>query len=190
MNSHPPPGAQGTGTGNRRAFLIQLAAGATGLLAVLIPFASGLLVFLDPLRRRSRKTGFVRVATLDSVPADGIARRFPVLADRTDAWTHYPREPIGAVYLRRAMDRSGVQAFNAICPHAGCFVEFNAAEREFQCPCHNSRFTPEGARIDPARSPSPRDLDLLEVDPVRLERGEIWIAFKNYLAGTPERKER
>ncbi len=190
MNLPPQPIVEHHGAADRRGFLVKLAAVGAGLLAILIPSASGVLVFLDPLRRRSKRTGFVRVATLDSLPDDGLARRFPVIADRNDAWTHYPHEPIGAVYLRRVKDRTDIQAFNAICPHAGCFVDFNAMEREFQCPCHNSRFTPDGTRIDPQSSPSPRDLDLLQVDPEKLKQGEIWIEFKNYLAGTPEMKER
>jgi menaquinol-cytochrome c reductase iron-sulfur subunit len=190
MNPSTPQSAENPGVEDRRGFFLKLAAGAIGMLAVLIPAASGLIVFLDPLRRRTRSTGFVRVATLDSLPDDGIARRFPVIADRTDAWTHYPHEPIGAVYLRRVKDRPEIQALNAICPHAGCFYEFNAAEREFQCPCHNSRFAPDGTRIDPQSSPSPRDLDTLPIDPKKLAQGEIWIEFKNFLAGTPEKKER
>ncbi|MHC4942318.1 MAG: QcrA and Rieske domain-containing protein [Planctomycetota bacterium] len=184
-HSHPEQAV-----GDRRNFLKKLLAGVVGFILVLSPFLSGLLVFLDPLRRKSKSTGFLRVAVLDSVPADGMARRFPVIAERTDAWNRYLNEPIGAVYLYRTQGAEDVLAFNAICPHAGCSVDFNMEAREFRCPCHNSRFTSEGVRLDPGASPSPRDLDRLEVDSARLKQGEVWIEFKNFLAVTPEMIER
>lgn len=31
-------------------------------------------------------------------------------------------------------------AFNAVCPHAGCIVEYDASNTTFICPCHGSRF--------------------------------------------------
>jgi len=38
-------------------------------------------------------------------------------------------------------DESGkVHARSAICPHLGCMVSFNSAEKSWDCPCHGSRF--------------------------------------------------
>ena len=34
------------------------------------------------------------------------------------------------------------------CPHLGCALKYNAAEHSWDCPCHGSRFTEEGALID------------------------------------------
>src|SRR5438309_4689223 len=45
---------------------------------------------------------------------------------------------LGAVYLRRTPDGK-LQAFNVVCPHAGCFVDFLPERGMYLCPCHNSR---------------------------------------------------
>ncbi|MCA9123515.1 MAG: Rieske 2Fe-2S domain-containing protein [Planctomycetaceae bacterium] len=175
---------------DRRGFVTRLLAVVCGGIAGAVPFLSGLVVILDPLRRRADGQGFLRVTTLDSVPDDGIARYFPVVTDRTDAWNRYLDEPIGAVFLRREPGSSELECLNAICPHAGCFVDFNIAAKQFQCPCHDSNFESTGKRLNPDSCPSPRDLDTLEVDPERLKAGEVFVNFKNFLTATPEKVEK
>jgi Rieske Fe-S protein len=50
-------------------------------------------------------------------------------------------------------ETNNVHAFSAVCPHLGCIVQWNADEKSFDCPCHGSRFTKEGAVINgPATS--------------------------------------
>jgi glycine/D-amino acid oxidase-like deaminating enzyme/nitrite reductase/ring-hydroxylating ferredoxin subunit len=44
-------------------------------------------------------------------------------------------------------------ALSPVCPHMGCDVRWNAAERSWDCPCHGSRFAPDGALLNgPAAS--------------------------------------
>jgi menaquinol-cytochrome c reductase iron-sulfur subunit len=165
---------------------------ALGAVITVFPFVPGLAVFLDPVLRRRKKHGgeasegnFVRVAALESIPASG-AQQFPVIADRHDAWSHFPKERIGAVYLRR-VGATGVEAFNAVCPHLGCIFSYVASRNEFYCPCHNSAFHIDGSRIEgPGRvNPSPRPLDALEVQ-VK-ENGEVWVKFQDFLTGIEEK---
>jgi Rieske Fe-S protein len=163
--------------------LKKVAAGIMGALAGLIPAVSGLVVLFDPLRRQATNGGAVHVASLSSLPEDGVPRRFAVVASQTDAWNRMPRVPIGAVYLRRTGDNR-VRAFNVICPHAGCFVDFVPARKGYHCPCHNSSFNLEGGIADP-KSPSPRGLDELEVE-IR-NQTEIWVRFRNFRAGEKEK---
>ena len=59
----------------------------------------------------------------------------------------------------RAVDGS-VTAVSARCTHMGCLVDFNPAERTWDCPCHGSRFATDGLVIEgPATSPlAPKDV--------------------------------
>lgn len=34
------------------------------------------------------------------------------------------------------------------CPHMGCALKWNSAEHSWDCPCHGSRFTPDGVLLD------------------------------------------
>jgi menaquinol-cytochrome c reductase iron-sulfur subunit len=178
----------------RRNLLAAIAAVIVGGLASLLPLGAGALVFLDPILRRKKSGGaaaeeggrpYRRVASVEALFADGTPVQVPVIADLTDAWSREPNQPIGAVYLRKLADGK-VACFNAICPHAGCFVAYSGERKVFQCPCHTSSFELDGQRIMP--SPSPRDMDGLTVDEVKLKDGEVWVQFVNYYPGHEERE--
>jgi menaquinol-cytochrome c reductase iron-sulfur subunit len=168
---------------DRRGFLKKFCATVLGAVLGLAPVAAGLRVMLDPLRRRGVAGSLVRVTSLDALPADGVPRKFPVLADRTDAWNKFQNVPVGAVYLRRTT-AGKLEALNVVCPHAGCFVDFSADRGKFLCPCHNSLFAVDGKLAD-ASSPAARGLDSLEVE-LRHER-EVWVKFQNFEAGKVEK---
>jgi glycine/D-amino acid oxidase-like deaminating enzyme/nitrite reductase/ring-hydroxylating ferredoxin subunit len=57
------------------------------------------------------------------------------------------RDPTGALHER-----------SAICTHLGCIVQWNSAEKSWDCPCHGSRFDKFGAVIN-----GPANSDLLKV---------------------------
>ncbi len=50
-------------------------------------------------------------------------------------------------------DKEPVIAFSAACTHMGCIVQWNRADRQYHCPCHNGRFTEYGK---PANGPNGR----------------------------------
>jgi menaquinol-cytochrome c reductase iron-sulfur subunit len=179
----------------RRSFLVRLAAVIAGGIVALFPFVAGWGVITNPLRRSRDASGggdadstkFVRVCPLDALPADGTPREFAVVADVVDAWTHAPAQKIGAVFLSRtSKEPNAVTAFTATCPHLGCSVEFDTANKQFECPCHKSGFAIDGKQLF---GPSRRGLDPL---PVMLEdkagaKG-ILVKFERFKGGIPERK--
>ena len=59
------------------------------------------------------------------------------------------RDPEGAVH-----------AVSPVCTHMGCTVTWNTAETTWDCPCHGSRFTCDGAVI---QGPAVKDLEAKDV---------------------------
>jgi Rieske Fe-S protein len=184
----PSPGAASDA---RRSFLVKLAATVAGAVAALTPLLGGLVMGLDPLRRKAKPTDFMRLAALDELPENGEPLGVRVIADRADAWSLQKNQPVGRVFLRRVRDAAGqwqVTALSAECPHAGCFVSFARGEAageegKFLCPCHNSAFRISGEMIQP--TPSPRDMDALECQVRASDAGreEVWVKFQTFYAG-------
>lgn len=190
----PETGASTAPEPVRRNLLVSLLALAVGGLISLLPFTAGLFVFLDPVIKKRAKgamTGdFRRVCSLDTLPASGEPVKVALVADRVDAWTVDPNQPIGAVYLHREKAKDGgeqVKAFNAICPHAGCFVGWLPADKVYLCPCHNSAFLPDGEKTNykGKTNPSPRPMDSLDVE---VRGDEVWVLFQNFHVGLHEKQ--
>jgi nitrite reductase/ring-hydroxylating ferredoxin subunit len=62
---------------------------------------------------------------------------------------------IGREKLAVSRDEDGdLHALSPVCTHLGCVVEWNGAEGRWDCPCHGSRFRPDGSVIrGPAKEP-------------------------------------
>jgi Rieske Fe-S protein len=76
-------------------------------------------------------------------------------------------EPGCGAVLRRGLSKVAVyrdehgiaHELSAVCPHLGCIVHWNAAEKSWDCPCHGSRFDTLGKVIN---GPSNADLSPAE----------------------------
>ena len=84
-----------------------------------------------------------------------------LLKDRLVSWNAdtRPMESLrpgeGAVFatdegkLAVCRDRNGtLHSCSAVCTHLACDVAWNTAEQTWDCPCHGSRFSPEGKVIN------------------------------------------
>ncbi len=180
--NRPPPLPEGAEP--RREFLVKAATVALGGAAVAPPMVAGVAFALDPVRRQAPgASDFARITTLDALPADGVPKKFTVFADRVDAWNRHPRTAVGAIYLRRTGDKD-VTALHSICPHAGCFVDYQPGKSQYYCPCHNSAFSTDGA-VSGQGNPSARGLDTLAVE---IRNGkEVWVRYQNFRMGTAEK---
>jgi glycine/D-amino acid oxidase-like deaminating enzyme/nitrite reductase/ring-hydroxylating ferredoxin subunit len=64
---------------------------------------------------------------------------------------------IGGRHLAAFRDGSGaLHVLSARCPHLGCIVGWNEADRTWECPCHGSRFTAEGQLAQGPATEGPR----------------------------------
>jgi Rieske Fe-S protein len=87
-----------------------------------------------------------------AAPAKGFTVALPESLPAGEAFV----PPGRAVAIFR--DGEGVFAISTICTHLGCVVKHTA--EGFECPCHGSRFKPDGAV---AKGPAPRPLTWLQV---------------------------
>lgn len=193
----------GTST-SRRPFLVRFLAVLCSIIVAIFPVAAGLGVIFDPARRRkaaaagessaasatsSGNAKEVRICALDALTAGAPPQPFPVILEVVDdAWTRTFNQKVGMVFLERKAPGSNpeVVALNAKCPHLGCMVDFDAAKKEFKCPCHESAFAVDGARL---YGPSLRGMDELKTE-VRTTDGhkEVFVFFQKFQPGIAERK--
>lgn len=51
-------------------------------------------------------------------------------------------------------DNGTVRGMSNVCTHLGCTVAWSAEEKSFNCPCHGSKFNPDGTvKTGPAEDP-------------------------------------
>ena len=173
----------------RRGFFVKFVAGLIGSIVALVPMITAGGFLLGPIFKK-RKVGEneepdagdgflpldIKAAAL---PLDGPPQQVTVIADRVDAWNFYPQERVGSVWLRRTDD--GIIAFNTICPHLGCSVDYRTSHEDFYCPCHLSNFDLNGERQNMI---PPRDMDSLET---KIVEDRVWVKFENYRGGIEEK---
>jgi len=153
-----------------------------GAAAFATPVVVGIVSFLNPLRQKGQAGELVRLASLEGLLEGGPPVKTPVIMDRVDAWNRFPKQPVGAVFLRRTA-KDQVLALQVVCPHAGCFVDYDEANQRYVCPCHKATFDLDGKRLE-ERSESPRDLDELEVD---VRGPEVWVKFERFQPGSTDK---
>ncbi|MEX0643411.1 MAG: ubiquinol-cytochrome c reductase iron-sulfur subunit [Pirellulales bacterium] len=179
----------------RRSFLTRAVTVLMGGIVFIFPFAAGLGVLFDPLRRRKSKGAgnadeavqFIRICPLDALPADGPPQLFPVITEVVDAWSHTPGQRIGSVFLTRtdADGKPNITCFTSTCPHLGCAVDWHKSDDHFECPCHVSAFDKDGEKLF---GPALRGLDRLDV---KLEESDgqtnVLVAYERFRTGIAER---
>ncbi len=97
-----------------------------------------------------------------------VVKRFVADRLKTETRTVTDLAPGEAAVLAQADGRvavyrdpeGAVHAVSPVCTHMGCTVTWNTAETTWDCPCHGSRFTCDGAVV---QGPAVKDLERKEV---------------------------
>jgi glycine/D-amino acid oxidase-like deaminating enzyme/nitrite reductase/ring-hydroxylating ferredoxin subunit len=79
-------------------------------------------------------------------------------------------------------DHGVTHACSAVCPHLGGVVHWNTAEKTWDCPCHGSRFSPEGEVIE-----GPAIVGLEPLPVTRLRKPEERVIGRGTMAPQPRR---
>ena len=135
-------------------------AGATLAAAMTVPLVG---YFLGPLMRR-RSEPKVRIGRLEDFVVDQ-PREVQFALRVRDGWV--TEEGRRAAWVVRRAEK--VFVFDPRCTHLSCAYHWEAAARQFLCPCHNGLYDLDGRVVG---GPPPRPLD---VYPVTVEDGALFI---------------
>lgn len=115
----------------------------------------------DPTRKTLRAAGDFARETLN------MAAQYTEWLTGGDVDSVSEIEPDSGAIVRRGLTKlavyrdaaGGLHYLSAICPHLGCIVQWNSAERTWDCPCHGSRYGRLGEVIN-----GPANRDLTRID--------------------------
>jgi len=134
----PAPAAGST----RRELFSAIWAGGLGLLALIAAWLC--TRFAMPRVRPGEFGGIVDAGLAGELPNPG------------DPPVNHPR---GRFWMVRT--EAGFLALYKACTHLDCLFDWNPLEGRFICPCHGSRFGPDGAWVS---GPAPRGLDRFVIE--------------------------
>jgi Rieske Fe-S protein len=161
---------------SRRDFLRLLPLGIFG--AMLATVATAAFRFLRPPRAQASSAKWIDVAPLSEVKGAKPVMR-TITVERTAGWSSTLEEQF--VYV---LPQKGNQVVSAVCPHEGCNVNWREEAGVFSCPCHDSNFNADGARLG---GPARRGLDPL---PSREQNGVIQVQYQTFVNNVAERVTR
>jgi menaquinol-cytochrome c reductase iron-sulfur subunit len=148
---------------SRRSFLQLLPLGVFA--AVFASIGGAAFRFLRP-RVAAASEQWLDVATVSELSGpQPVVRK--VIAEHVSGWAVTTEEH--NVFVLPAKSN---QVVSPICPHAGCEVLWEQSANRFSCPCHESFFAADGARIS---GPAPRGLDAL---PSRVQDGKLQVQYR------------
>ena len=159
----------------RRRFLKWL----LGIIAAVNVFVAG-IPFLRSLAGPSakpRKSDWLKVVAIGSLP-EGRPVDVRVMAEPVEAFIH--TSVLYSIWVIRHSFNE-ITAFSPVCPHLGCYYQWDQQLGRFECPCHASVFSPDGKVIS---GPAPRPLDTL---PSKIENGNLFVKWERFKPGTPEK---
>jgi Rieske Fe-S protein len=159
----------------RRAFLLLLPFGVLGGAVASVAVAA--LRFLRPAGPPEEAGWHDLGPVADAASGKPTLRRLAIA--HTIGWATATEEH--SIYVLTAQPP---RVLTGRCPHEGCEVNWQEDSNHFVCPCHDSSFSPDGARLS---GPARRGLDQL---PARVQNGVLQVQYQFFENNTEERVQR
>jgi menaquinol-cytochrome c reductase iron-sulfur subunit len=159
----------------RRRFLMAMMVVSSFIISLIlgIPFIGALV----KSRFSAQKDQWVKISEISTIPT---AEPVRINFSRREQDAFLVQTAVHSVWVVKHSEND-ITAFSPICPHAGCYYNWDVQRRLFECPCHGSVFKIDGPVVS---GPAPRPLDAL---PVKIENGELFITWERFKSGVPEK---
>jgi menaquinol-cytochrome c reductase iron-sulfur subunit len=130
------------------------------------------IYLLDPAFKAGAKEGWVPVGKVADMQV-GVPSPFYFTRVQVNGWERTSTSH-GGYALLRSDDPKDILVLNSQCTHLACTVNWNPEAAAYICPCHDGKFSKDGAVLS---GPPPRPLD--RYSPFRVtDAGELEIFFK------------
>ena len=179
MTNHTPtPRSQEPEDIKKRDFIKGMTAAVLGFLSLMLTWP--LVSFLIPSSNEGAEGKFIKVPNFPTIPT-GKPTKMTTVND-VDVQAFITTTVVYDVWvIKHAADKATV--YSSLCPHLNCRYNFDGTKDVFACPCHGSVFNEDGKCVG---GPAPRPLDTL---PYKIEGGELFVQYKLFKAGIPEKVE-
>jgi Rieske Fe-S protein len=160
----------------RRDFLLLIPLSIFAGVAATVVAAA--LRFLRPSAFGTSEAKWSDVAPVAQLTGDKPIMR-SIVAEHQAGWASTMEEHF--VYV---LPNQNNKVLSSVCPHENCNVAWRDDANEFFCPCHDSYFAADGARLS---GPAQRGLDPL---PSREKDGVLQVQYQTFINNTEERTPR
>ena len=145
----------------RREFLKALVSSAA-VLSVL-PFAAS-QVFLVPKQKKIEDITIKIGNVNDLKPGEGKIFWYPEENAETPQFSNL------LIRMKTAPDVYEFRAFNRVCTHLQCLVDYDSERYKMICPCHAGEYDPDKGTVISGPPPNPLPIVELKID----DNGDIW----------------
>jgi menaquinol-cytochrome c reductase iron-sulfur subunit len=156
---------------SRRDF-IKVTTGIVGGLIGAIVGLPSIFYLIDPALQEGSKEAWISIGKFEDMQV-GKPYPFSFTRVQVNGWER-TASSFGGYAIRKSDDPNELLILNSRCTHLSCTVNWHEESGAYICPCHDAKFSMEGAVLD---GPPPRALDVY--DQHRLtDDGLIEIFFK------------
>ena len=138
---------------SRRDF-VKVTTGIVGGLIAAVVGLPAIAYLLDPAFKAGGKEGWGAIGKLSDMQV-GVPYPFSFTRVQVNGWERTSTSH-GGFAIRRSEDPQDLLVLNSRCTHLGCTVNWKGEAQAFVCPCHDAKFSKEGAVLG---GPPPRPLD-------------------------------